>query len=88
LTNTLNVPIVADALIEWSMEQNPEIGIQTDTVNPVVGEVNDGFLNDIQGRHVKKNTFIVLCVMLNQVRWRRVLLAPAREVPVWVGKAG
>ena len=35
LTNTLNVPIVADALIEWSMEQNPEIGIQTDTVNPV-----------------------------------------------------
>ncbi len=54
LTNTLNVPIVADALIEWSMEQNPEIGIQTDTVNPVVGEVNDGFLNDIQGRHVKK----------------------------------
>ena len=54
LTNTLNVPIVADALIEWSIEQNPEIGIQTDTVNPVVGEVNDGFLNDIQGRHVKK----------------------------------
>lgn len=54
LTNTLNVPIVADALIEWSMEQNPEIGIQTDTVNPVVGEVNGGFLNDIQGRHVKK----------------------------------
>lgn len=54
LTNTLNVPLVADALIEWSIEQNPEIGIQTDTVNPVVGEVNDGFLNDIQGRHVKK----------------------------------
>ena len=54
LTNTLIVPIVADALSEWSMEQNPEIGIQTDTVNPVVGEVNDGFLNDIQGRHVKK----------------------------------
>jgi D-aminopeptidase len=50
----LNVPLVADALIDWMITQNPEIGIQTCTVNPVVGEINDGFLNDIQGRHVKK----------------------------------
>jgi len=54
LTNTLNVPLVADALIDWMITQNQEIGIQTCTVNPVVGEINDGFLNDIQGRHVKK----------------------------------
>ncbi|HHV57893.1 MAG TPA: S58 family peptidase [Firmicutes bacterium] len=39
---------------QWSLKQNPEIGIRTGTVNPVVGEVNDGFLNDIQGRHVRK----------------------------------
>jgi D-aminopeptidase len=54
LTNTLNVGIVADALIEWSCRMSPEIGIGTGTVNPVVGDINDGFLNDIQGRHVKK----------------------------------
>ena len=54
LTNTLNAPLVADALIEWSIRNNPEIGISTGTVNPVVGEVNDGALNDIQGRHVRK----------------------------------
>lgn len=54
LTNTLNVPAVADALVEWSCGQSPEIGIGTGTVNPVVGDINDGFLNDIQGRHVKK----------------------------------
>jgi len=54
LTNTLNVPLVADAVIEWSLQRNPEIGIRTGTVNSVVGEVNDGFLNDIQGRHVHK----------------------------------
>jgi len=54
LTNTLNVPLVADAVIEWSIKNNPEIGIGTGTVNPVVGEVNDGSLNDIQGRHVNK----------------------------------
>ncbi|MCL4532616.1 MAG: P1 family peptidase, partial [Actinobacteria bacterium] len=54
LTNTLNVPLVADAIIEWSIARNPEICITTGTVSPVVGEVHDGFLNDIQGRHVKK----------------------------------
>jgi len=54
LTNTLNVGIVADALIEHMLGLNPEIGITTGTVNPVVGECNDGFLNDIQGRHVAR----------------------------------
>lgn len=53
LTNTLNVPLVADALISYMIEQNPDIGISTSTVNPLVGECNDGFLNDIQGRHVR-----------------------------------
>jgi D-aminopeptidase len=54
LTNTLNAPLVADAVIEWSIKNNPQIGITTGTVNPVVGEVNDGILNDIQGRHVRR----------------------------------
>ena len=48
LTNTLNVGKVADALVGYMIEQNPAIG----SVNPVVCECNDGFLNDIGGRHV------------------------------------
>ncbi len=52
LTNTLNVGRVADALVSHAIRDNPEIGIDTSTVNVVVGECNDGFLNDIQGRHV------------------------------------
>ena len=52
LTNTLNVGLVADAVITAMLRQNPAIGITTSTVNPVVGETNDGYLNDIQGRHV------------------------------------
>jgi len=55
LTNTLNVSRVADALVEWSCAMSPEIGITTGTVNPVVGDINDGYLNDIQGRHVGKS---------------------------------
>ena len=54
LTNTLNVGLVADALITHAIQRDPDIGISTaGTVNVVVGETNDGYLNDIQGRHVR-----------------------------------
>jgi D-aminopeptidase len=53
LTSTLNVGRVADALVTYALHQSPEIGIRTHSVNVVVGECNDGFLNDIQGRHVR-----------------------------------
>jgi D-aminopeptidase len=52
LTNTLNVGLASDALIAYMLRDNPDIGVTTGTVNPVVGECNDGFLNDIRGRHV------------------------------------
>ncbi len=50
LTNTLNVFLVGDAIVEYMISNNPKIR----SVNPVVGETNDSRLNDIQGRHVKK----------------------------------
>lgn len=53
LTNTLNVGLVADALAQYAIQQSPEIGIRTSSVNAVVGETNDGYLNDLQGRHVR-----------------------------------
>lgn len=55
LTNTLNIPRVADGLISYMIQQNPDIGVGSiGTVNPLVGECNDGFLNDIQGRHMRE----------------------------------
>jgi len=53
LTNTLCVGRAFDALVEYSLERNPGIGVTTGTVNPVVGECNDGQLNDIRGMHVR-----------------------------------
>jgi D-aminopeptidase len=53
LTNTLNVGKVADALIAYMLRTNPEIGLTTGSINPVVGECNDQFLNDLRGRHVQ-----------------------------------
>jgi len=55
LTNTLSVGQAWDALCEYMLELNPEIGVTTGTVNPLVLECSDGFLNDIRGRHVKKH---------------------------------
>ncbi|WP_322415633.1 DmpA family aminopeptidase [Mesorhizobium huakuii] len=48
LTNTLSVGTCATALIRDAIRQNPDIGRTTGTVNPLVGECNDGPLNDIQ----------------------------------------
>jgi len=54
LTNTLNVPRVANGVISWMIKQYPGIGISDDTLTPVVAECDDGRLNDIQGRHVSE----------------------------------
>lgn len=52
LTNTLSVPTAADALIDYTLtfEENKSVR----SVNSVVGEVNDGRLNNIQSRYIKK----------------------------------
>lgn len=52
LTNTLSVGRVWDAAVSYAIREDPEIGISAPTVNPIVAETNDGYLNDIQGRHV------------------------------------
>ncbi|MFK8160874.1 MAG: P1 family peptidase [Lewinella sp.] len=51
LTNTLSVATATDALITHCLEAPGNEGVGS--VNAVVGETNDGFLNDIRGRHVK-----------------------------------
>lgn len=52
LTNTLNVPKVADAVIDYMLKIQGNENVRS--VNPVVGETNDGWLNDIRGRHVSR----------------------------------
>lgn len=54
LTNTLSVGVAADALMDYMLERNAEIGRTTGTVNPVIGECNDMFLNDVRAKFVKQ----------------------------------
>ncbi|WP_235299207.1 DmpA family aminopeptidase [Portibacter marinus] len=52
LTNTLSVPTAANALITYTLDQPENKSVRS--VNPVVGETNDGYLNDIRQRAVKE----------------------------------
>ncbi len=58
LTNTLNVPKVANGVMTWMISQYPGIGVTDDTLTPVVAECDDGRLNDIQGRHVSEDDVV------------------------------
>ncbi|HYK77266.1 MAG TPA: P1 family peptidase [Daejeonella sp.] len=73
LTNTLNVATGMDALISYTLQQQGNE--KAASVNAVVGETNDGYLNDIRGQHVTKED--VLLAIKN-----------AKEGPVEEGTVG
>ena len=54
LTNTLSVPQGMEAAISWTLKQSGNEDVRS--VNAVVGETNDGYLNDIRGRHLRAET--------------------------------
>jgi D-aminopeptidase len=56
LTNTLNVSTAIDAVIDYTLQQTDNEYVQS--VNAVIGETNDGYLNDIRGRHVTKQDVV------------------------------
>lgn len=73
LTNTLNVATAVEALIDYSLAQPGNEAVRS--VNAVVGETNDGTLNDIRGRHL-------------QPRHILEAIAAAQEGPVAEGNVG
>mgnify|MGYP003575125870 CR=1 FL=1 len=52
LTNTLGVPVAMDAVTDYILQLKGNESVQS--VNAVVGETNDGWLNDIRGKHVTR----------------------------------
>ena len=53
LTSTLAVPKTADFLLDYMLGLPGNENVQS--INPVVAETNDGFLNDIRGRHITRD---------------------------------
>lgn len=59
LTSTLAVPRVADALLDYMLGLPGNEDVQS--INPLVGETNDGYLNDIRGRHItREDVFLAI----------------------------
>ncbi|MCI0444018.1 P1 family peptidase [bacterium] len=50
LTNTLSVGRAVEAVVKWTLNQSGHENIRS--VNAIVGETNDGYLNDIRGMHI------------------------------------
>lgn len=48
LSNTLAAGTLFTALVRHAIQVNPELGREQPTINPLILECNDGFLNDIQ----------------------------------------
>jgi len=73
LTNTLSVPDAMQGIVDWTLAQpgNEEVR----SVNAVVGETNDGFLNDIRARRVTR-------------AHAQAAIEAAREGPVQQGSVG
>ena len=56
LTNTLSVAQGIEGVLDYTLSQKGNENVQS--VNAVVGETNDGYLNDIRGRHVKADDVV------------------------------
>ena len=56
LTSTLSVPRVADYVLDYMLSLAGNEDVQS--INPLVAETNDGYLNDIRGRHVTRDDVI------------------------------
>src|ERR1043166_7436656 len=53
LTSTLSVPRAADAVLDYVLGLSGNEDVQS--VNPLVAETNDGYLNDIRSRHITRD---------------------------------
>jgi D-aminopeptidase len=53
LTNTHSVGLVRDATIKWQLRQNGKVSESQQWSLPIIAETWDGYLNDINGFHVK-----------------------------------
>lgn len=67
LTNTYSVAAVATAQIRQCIAANPETGRALSTVNPLVFECNDGYLNDIQRMAITEQHYLEACAQAGVV---------------------
>ncbi len=60
LTNTLNVGLADDGVVDWMIKRHPQVGLTDDVPLPVVMECDDQMLNTIQKRSVSQADIVKL----------------------------
>ncbi len=88
MTNTLNVGLVFDALVSHAIRNNPEIGIKTGSVAPIVTECFDGYLNDIQGRHIRESHVLEAITQAKSARVQQGNIGAGTGMQVFELKSG
>jgi D-aminopeptidase len=81
----LSVPRVADFLLDYMLALPGNEAAQS--VNPLVAETNDGFLNDIRGRHISKADVFAAIEERKPALLKKARSAPEREQSLSAGKA-
>ncbi|RDW20322.1 aminopeptidase [Oceanobacillus arenosus] len=78
LTNTFSVGAVMQGTLQYMLEQTEEIGDTTSTINLLIGECNDGYLNSIRLQAVKPEHAIEAI--------RTATTSPVKEGAIGAGK--
>lgn len=58
LTNTFSIGTAYNGVLEYMLELNEDIGISTGTINPIICECNDGYLNNIRSQNIQASHVI------------------------------
>lgn len=88
LTNTFGVAACSEALIRRAITDNPAIGRETSTVNPVVCECNDGMINDIQALAVSPEDALSALATAGSGRIEQGSVGAGRGMTAFGFKAG
>lgn len=87
LTNTLCVGRAFSGAVKYMISQEPEIGRSLPTVNPLVLECNDGYLNDIQKLSISES-MVIDTLRNTEVNFKRGSIGAGRGMSCFSIKGG
>ncbi len=88
LTNTLNVGLADDGVIDWVIRRHPEVGRTDDVPLPVVAECDDQMLNDIQARAVRQSDIVAMLNAASGAQFARGSVGAGTGMRAFGFKAG
>ncbi len=88
LTNTLNVGLAYDGVVDWMIKHYPHVGRTDDVPLPVVAECDDQLLNDIQLRSVKQANVVAMLDSAKEGQFTRGSVGAGTGMRAFGFKAG